>query len=225
MSDKLTYQELEQKVQELEKVKNELTRVESLLNDEIYWRRLLVNESRDGIVIIDQNIKVYEANKRFADMLGYSLKEVYDLHVWDWDAQLTKMQIKDLASSVDKSGHHFETQHRRKDGSIIDVELSNNGAEYRGQKLIFCICRDITERKKQAQEREKLIKELQNASAEISALRGILPLCVYCNKIRDDEGYWEKVDVYISKHSKADISHSICPECLDKHFPSIKDKS
>jgi len=225
MSDKLTYQELEQKVQQLEKVKNELTRVESLLNDEIYWRRLLVSESRDGIVILDQNAKVYEANKRFTDMLGYSLKEVYDLHAWDWDAQLTKVQIKGLASTVDKNGHHFESQHRRKDGSIIDVELSNNGAEYRGQKLIFCVCRDITERKKQAQEREKLIKELQNASAEINALRGILPLCVYCNKIRDDEGYWEKVDVYISKHSKADISHSICPECLDKHFHSIKNKS
>ncbi|NTV45366.1 MAG: PAS domain S-box protein, partial [Chlorobiales bacterium] len=216
MPDKPTYDELEKRVLELEKAVQEIERSKALLDDEIYWQRRLVRESRDGIVVIDKNIKVYVANNRFAEMLGYSLEEVNQLYVWDWDAQYTKDQLLELAQIVDDSGHHFETRHRRKDGSIIDVELSNNGAVYKGQKYIFCICRDITERKRAATEREKLIKELQEASAEIKTLRGILPLCVFCKNIRDDEGYWEKVDVYISKHSKADISHSVCPECLTR---------
>ncbi len=78
---------------------------------------------------------------------------------------------------------------------------------------------DITRRKKAEEEREKLINELQQALKEIKTLRGILPLCSFCKKIRDDKGYWEQVDVYIHKYSEADISHSICPDCMKKHYP------
>ncbi len=66
---------------------------------------------------------------------------------------------------------------------------------------------------------EKTNKDLQRAIDEIKTLRGILPICSFCKKIRDDKGYWEQVEVYIHKHSEADISHSICPECLKKHYP------
>ena len=65
----------------------------------------------------------------------------------------------------------------------------------------------------------RLNKELSKALEEIKTLRGILPLCSFCKKIRDDKGYWEQVDVYIHKYSDADISHSICPECVKKHYP------
>ncbi|MEE8554009.1 MAG: response regulator, partial [Desulfobacterales bacterium] len=63
--------------------------------------------------------------------------------------------------------------------------------------------------------------QLQKALDEIKTLRGILPLCSFCKKIRDDKGYWEQVDVYIHKHSQADISHSICPECAREHYPDL----
>jgi len=63
--------------------------------------------------------------------------------------------------------------------------------------------------------------ELQQALKEIKTLRGILPLCSFCKKIRDDKGYWEEVDVYIHKHSQADISHGICPECAKEHYPDL----
>jgi hypothetical protein len=53
----------------------------------------------------------------------------------------------------------------------------------------------------------------------VDTLRGILPLCSFCKKVRDDKGYWEQVDVYISKHSQADFSHSVCPECMEKYYP------
>jgi hypothetical protein len=59
---------------------------------------------------------------------------------------------------------------------------------------------------------------LERALSELKVLRGILPLCSFCKKIRDDKGYWESVDVYIDKYSQADISHSICPDCMKKHY-------
>lgn len=216
----MTYEELEKQIQELKDNREQLSELEEHLNDEINWRRLLVNESRDGIVILRRDGSVFEANRKYADMLGYTVEEVSQLHVWDWDTEATKEEILAMISDVDNiSGHHFETRHCRKDGSIIDVELCNSGSEYRGQKLIFCISRDITERKKNAAEREKLICELKEALAENKSLRGIIPVCAYCKKVRDDEGYWEQVDVYLHKKSKVDITHSICPECFKKYYP------
>ncbi|NNK86100.1 MAG: hypothetical protein HKO91_11185, partial [Desulfobacterales bacterium] len=62
-------------------------------------------------------------------------------------------------------------------------------------------------------------KSLRQALDEVRTLRGIVPICSYCKKVRDDKGYWEQVDVYLHKHSQADISHGICPECAKKHYP------
>ena len=65
----------------------------------------------------------------------------------------------------------------------------------------------------------KLIRKLQITLDEIKTLKGILPFCSYCKKIRDDQGYWNQIDAYIESHSEADISHSICPECAKKYYP------
>lgn len=121
-------------------------------------RRILVDQSRDGIVVIDQNGKVYEANRRYCEMLGYTAEEVLQLYLWDWDDQWDKEQLLEMVRTVDETGDHFETRHRRKDGTYIDVEISTNGAVIEGEKRVFCVCRDITERKRV----EKALKEANN---------------------------------------------------------------
>jgi ABC-type amino acid transport substrate-binding protein len=78
---------------------------------------------------------------------------------------------------------------------------------------------EIMERQKAEEKKIAVIAQLQRALDEIKTLRGILPLCSFCKKIRDDQGYWEQVDVYIHKHAGAQISHSICPDCLQEHYP------
>jgi len=75
---------------------------------------------------------------------------------------------------------------------------------------------EITERKRVEKEREKLISDLQAAVAEIKTLSGIIPICAWCKKIRDDKGYWEQVEVYIRDHTEAEFSHGLCPECAAK---------
>ena len=70
-------------------------------------------------------------------------------------------------------------------------------------------------------ERDRLIGELQKALDSIKTLRGLLPICCYCKKIRDDRGYWSQLEVYIQSHSEADFSHGICPECVEKFHPGI----
>jgi PAS domain S-box-containing protein len=130
-------------------------KVEETLANEATRRRILIEQSSDGIVIIDQDGNVYEANQRFAEMLGYSLEEVRKLKAYDWEFLLPPERTLEMIRTVDEKGDHFETQHRRKDGTTFDVEISTNGATIAGQKLIFCVCRDITERKQMA----KSIKE------------------------------------------------------------------
>jgi PAS domain S-box-containing protein len=83
------------------------------------------------------------------------------------------------------------------------------------------IFRDITQRKRLEEDREKFIKELQNALSEIKTLSGLLPICSYCKKIRDDKGYWNQIESYIQEHSTAEFSHSICQECAKKYYADL----
>ena len=64
-------------------------------------------------------------------------------------------------------------------------------------------------------------QELEMKNEEIRTLKGIIPICAQCKNIRNDEGYWEQVESYIQKHSHADFSHSICPECFRSLYPEI----
>ncbi len=80
---------------------------------------------------------------------------------------------------------------------------------------------EIQVRKKIEDKQKKLIAELQTAITEIKTLRGIVPICSHCKQIRDDQGYWNRVDTYISQHTEAMFSHSICPSCLKKYYKDV----
>lgn len=76
-------------------------------------------------------------------------------------------------------------------------------------------------RRKAEREREKLILELQEALAQVKTLKGMLPICSHCKKVRDDEGYWQQIEQFIHDRSEAEFSHSICPDCFKKHYPEF----
>ena len=86
--------------------------------------------------------------------------------------------------------------------------------------LIF---RELDDTNKQLREeieiRKKTEAELNSAIAEIKTLQGILPVCSYCKNIRDDQGSWSRIEAYISKHSDAQFSHGVCPDCMKEHHP------
>jgi nitrogen fixation negative regulator NifL len=196
----------------------ERKRVEVALANEAVRRRILIEQSRDGIVILDQNGKVYEANQRFADMLGYSLEEVCQLHVFDWEFLYPQEQTIEMIKTVDEKGDHFETQHRRKDGTIFNVEISTNGAKFAGQKLIFCVCRDITERKQM----EKALRESEEKFSV--AFRSSPDMIIITNL--EDGSYVEVNDSFVKTtgytrkeligHNVGEFNLWVKPEELDK---------
>ena len=89
------------------------------------------------------------------------------------------------------------------------------------KKINSDLLKEIETRKKVEKEKEDLINELQTALEEVKVLSGLLPICSFCKKIRDDKGYWQAIETYLQKHSGAEFSHGICNDCLKKYYPDI----
>ena len=86
-------------------------------------------------------------------------------------------------------------------------------------------CIDITDRKHTETERERLADELQQALSEVKTLRGLIPVCAWCKKIRNDQGYWSRMEAFIREHSQAVVSHGVCPDCARAYFPDDAEKT
>ena len=153
------------------------------------------------------------------------------------DYHLNPKMIADPYHELDKTllqsrgTQEYEVSLQDPDGSIHAVIF--NKAYYKNidgsPAGVVGVITDVTDRKKIAAEKEKLIAELEKAFAEVKTLSGLLPICSYCGKIRDDKGYWSRLEKYVQTHSKAKFSHGICPDCVKEHYPEyykkIKDKT
>jgi len=117
----------------------------------------------------------------------------------------------------------FETKRVRKDGVEVDVYLAISPIKDAEGNLMgaSAIAYDITERKKLEDERTKMIEQLNETLSKVRTLSGLLPICANCKKIRDDKGYWQKLETFVHEHSNAEFSHSICPECMEKLYPDF----
>jgi hypothetical protein len=99
----------------------------------------------------------------------------------------------------------------------------------RNQELNRTLEQRVAERTRELsdkyKERKALIARLEKSLAEVKRLSGFLPICSACKKIRDDSGYWSQIETYISTHSQAQFSQSLCPECLHKLYPGLQEGS
>ncbi|MCA9410446.1 MAG: response regulator [Candidatus Omnitrophica bacterium] len=82
---------------------------------------------------------------------------------------------------------------------------------------------NVLKRRKTEEERDRLIQELQDALATIKTLKGLIPICSMCKKVRDDEGFWTEVDSYLKEHSEAQISHGLCPDCFELTLADLEE--
>jgi len=190
-----------------------------MMTDKANMYKLLFNEARDGIWIINPlNKTIIDVNKSLTELSGYAKEQLLAMSPQDIspDPEGTAEIMKRALVS---GGEIFqERKMKKEDGTIIPVEISARSVMLDGQKVIIGIFRDISERKKAEAEKVKLIEKLEKALEEVKKLSGLLPICASCKKIRDDKGYWNQLEGYIQKHSEAKFSHSLCPECSDKIY-------
>jgi PAS domain S-box-containing protein len=150
--------------------------------------------------------------------LGFTREELQSKRMFDFvhpdDRERTLEQNRIVRSGGQALG--FENRYLGKDGfyrwfrwnAIADME----------HQLIYSAARDITETKRAEEERERLVRDLQAALAEVKELRTILPICMYCKSIRTDKNYWQSVEAYLGNHSNVQLSHGVCPNCYETVF-------
>jgi len=171
---------------------------------------ITLNRVSDGMYL--------DINDGFRKITGYTRDDVtgktcLELNIW-YDPEDRERLVARL-----RDNGFAENQEARfcgKDGRVIIGLMSARMLHINQEDIILMFVRDITARMQAESEREKLVMELQEALANVRTLRGLLPVCAWCGKIRDDRGYWQQMEAYISEHSEVDFSHGICPECAKK---------
>jgi PAS domain S-box-containing protein len=176
--------------------------------------------SIDMLCALDFNMHFRRLSPAWERTLGFTREELLSRPFIEFvhpdDRERTLMQNADVRSGG--QARSFENRYLCKDGSYRWFRW--NAAPHSTEKIIYSVARDITDTKRAEEEREKLVRELQTALAEVKALREILPICSYCRKIRDDGNFWHNVEDYISQHTTSLFSHGICPDCMALHVES-----
>lgn len=154
------------------------------------------DDARPDLVLINMQLKGILDGIEAAEQIraGFQIPVVYVTAVSD---EYTFQRAK----VTDPFGYLFKPFEERELEIIVEMALYKHTME---------------------QEREGLIRELQEALAEVRQLSGLLPICLSCKKIRDDRGYWSRVEEYIQKYSRAKFTHGFCPDCARKFMQGFK---
>lgn len=131
------------------------------------------------------------------------------------DTAIRQPYVVLLSGSMVSSENQSEGLEIGADGYLVRP-ISNRELLARVQAIVRIIWAE--------RERDFLIEKLEKALFTINTLSGILPICASCKKIRDDQGYWEEVELYVVKHSTAEFTHGICPDCIEVFYPELNIK-
>jgi PAS domain S-box-containing protein len=205
----------------------ERKRIEEKLRESEENFRVIFKNNSSAIAIIDPDTTITLVNDAFCQMVGYTKEETVGM---SWMQKISSEdldRLKEYNDQVlsnspdlpDKCEFHFIHKNGEVRQAMMSVALMQSS-----RKIISSFI-DITERKQAEAEREKLILKLQEALAEVRTLSGLLPICSSCKKIRDDQGYWNVLEGYLTKHSDAQFTHGICPDCMVKLYPDISNDS
>lgn len=183
-------------------------------------RDVLVDSMADGVLVIDAANRLIDINPAAQTLVGGQADALVGRDVAacfvDWPDFWRHYQVGSPPFRFEtRQGDAADAVARFFDVRVVPL----SGADAVHGRLV--IMREITERKKLEQEQTELIESLQSALGQVKTLSGLLPICANCQKIRDDQGYWHRVEAYIEHHSEAEFSHSICPNCQKELYPQF----
>jgi PAS domain S-box-containing protein len=181
---------------------------------DIAWRA----DSQGEILYISPNVyKIW----------GYTPEEIYQIGP---NFLFERIHPDDLSGvrefreslSCERGACNIEYRFKRKDGQWIwlhDKAIATDQED--GINYVDGVFSEVTDRKKAEKERESLIQRLHQALSQVKTLKGLLPICASCNKIKTNNGSWQRIEIYIRNRTNAEFSHSICPECAKNLYPEI----
>ena len=197
----------------------ELLDIETKLKVQKAHFERLFESAPEGIALLDGRGDVYDVNRAFVQMFGFSKEEVVGSDIIEMTIpQEGREEARSALEAVmDGVSLRLEAGRLRRDGQPIDVSIIAIPVDDgRGTNMAYILYRDITQKKREERDREDLIQQLQKALVDVKTLGGLLPICAWCKKIRDDQGYYHQIETFIANHSEAKFSHGICPDCRGK---------
>lgn len=184
----------------------------------------LLECTTDAVCTVDANWEVTFFNGRATEVTGLTRERVLGRELWNiWpEAKGTEIEAEYRRALRVNTTVHLENYFPQND-RWIEIHACPYGD---GLAVFF---RDVSEKKRadllraqQELEKEKLIAELKAALAEVKTLSGLLPICAQCKKVRDDKGYWNQIEIFISARSHAKFSHGVCPDCMVRLYPDLQ---
>jgi PAS domain S-box-containing protein len=195
----------------------------ALKESEIRYRRLF-ESAKDGILILDAETgKIIDANPFLLEILNHSQEEVIGKQLWEIGPFKDIIANRDTFQKLQHQEYirYEHLQLQNKEGVTIHTEFVSNFYFVNERKVVQCNIRDITQRKWLEEDKQKIMNRLQEALTRIKELKGMLPICANCKKIRNDKGHWQILEGYISEHTDATFTHGMCPDCLKILYPDF----
>ncbi len=195
------------------------------------WCATMLQSIGDAVIATDVVGKITFMNPAAERLTGWKLSEAEDLplaEVWTIFDERTREPITiPGAESLEQGGTNLGAKMIICTKSGVERPIAGSVAPIQddANTLIGVVLTlsDETERRKAEYEREQLIAQLEEALAKIRILRGLLPVCASCKRIRDRDGQWQNIETYLHKHSEASFTHTICPECVHKLYGDLLD--
>ncbi len=167
-----------------------------------------------------------EVNRSFSDLFEYPADEALGRTASELNLYKDIEDRSSILNVLDEKGRvqGIPVDLLRKSGEVRNCLLTMENVMIHGIPHLLTVTTDLTDYITAEQAREKLIVELEEALSEVKTLSGLLPICSSCKKIRDDNGYWHQIELYIQAHSEAEFSHGICLDCAKELYPQYYEK-
>lgn len=218
--------ELDSHQRELELQNKELLQARSELESSRARYAELFDFSPVGYFLVDIRGRIRQANLTGADMVDVPrhllTEEPFAPFIEQGDLAVYEAHRKETFRS--QTRQTCELRIRPRSGPAFFARLQSTISDNVDDKagLIRIALIDISERKRAEEEREKVITELKVALGQIKTLSGLLPICAGCKKVRNDSGYWEQVEQFLSEHTEVTFTHGMCPDCYEKTMDDLK---
>ncbi len=185
----------------------------------------IVESSEDAIYGKNLDSIIVSWNPAAERIYGYSAEEIIGRSIVSLFPLNRRDELLDIIATI-RRGETIciqDTERLHKSGKKVPISLTVSPIKNLQGEIIGAstISRDISDLKQAAYERDQLIQRLSAAASQVRTLSGMLPICASCKRIRDDNGYWQQVETYISSHSDASFTHGVCPECTQHYKAEV----
>ncbi|MCJ8328790.1 MAG: response regulator [Lentisphaeria bacterium] len=189
--------------------------------EEAYEKVLLAEEEKDPYALLFMDVRMPPGWDGVR-----TIKEIWQKHPYNEIVICTAYSDYSWEEILAELGTSDQLQFLRKPFDVVSIKqmalaiCKKWNLARRARNYVQDLENDVEIRTKELNDK---IAELEKAFQEINELQGILPICAWCMKVRSDDNFWVKVDEYISNHTKAEISHGICPDCYDKMLLELEE--